>query len=151
MSNLGKNLIDEHNVVTLLARSPSLKRLGAFVAECKLFFNYFSDFIDSHFHQSSQVFDRKDYRAKKPPPSTSVPFGGHYIAKAVTMNSQARDAIPYSLLHRHFEIQVLKTPNNDAVQFGHDEPWSYDKLNKASNRLARYLVGPINPEISNAR
>jgi amino acid adenylation domain-containing protein len=42
-------------------------------------------------------------------------------------------------LHAIFEEQVLKTPANLALEMG-DKTISYDELNAAANRLARYLV-----------
>jgi len=44
------------------------------------------------------------------------------------------------LLHRLFELQVMKTPTIAALQWERQAPMTYDELNKASNRLARYLV-----------
>ena len=44
------------------------------------------------------------------------------------------------LLHKIFELQVEKTPTHAALQWEDDVVLTYDKLNKASNQLARYLV-----------
>lgn len=43
------------------------------------------------------------------------------------------------IIHHLFEKQVLKTPDNDAVQFENESPLTYAQLNKLANGVARQL------------
>ncbi|MEA3439867.1 MAG: beta-ketoacyl synthase N-terminal-like domain-containing protein, partial [Chloroflexota bacterium] len=62
-----------------------------------------------------------------------------------TLNSTARVYQTGRCIHEHFEEQVIRTPEAEAVVF-EDQSLTYEELNQESNRLAHHLqamgVGP---------
>lgn len=52
---------------------------------------------------------------------------------------EVMSSVPSTLLHRMFEAQAAKTPQNPALQFQLETPITYDHLNKSANRLARHI------------
>ncbi|KAK9675169.1 hypothetical protein K7432_016610 [Basidiobolus ranarum] len=50
------------------------------------------------------------------------------------------DNINHGCIHTLFEEQVLRTPNNIAVQFEKSEYVTYSELNRRANRLAYFLI-----------
>lgn len=53
--------------------------------------------------------------------------------------NNTKEDIEQSTLHELFTRQVLKSPNNIAVQY-YDEKITYSDLDKKSNQIARYLI-----------
>jgi amino acid adenylation domain-containing protein len=55
-----------------------------------------------------------------------------------TLNSTAREYQTGRCIHDHFEEQVIRTPEAEAVVF-EDQSLTYEELNQESNRLAHHL------------
>ncbi|KAA8900647.1 hypothetical protein FN846DRAFT_988776, partial [Sphaerosporella brunnea] len=62
------------------------------------------------------------------------------LEKLGQSGSDDHAAVRNHLVHQLFEMQVLKTPQNTAIESQNEEPVTYSALNGMANRLARYIL-----------
>ncbi|MEM8830872.1 MAG: amino acid adenylation domain-containing protein [Cyanobacteria bacterium P01_G01_bin.19] len=123
--------------------------------------------FDLTFHlieRESGIMTAIEYRSDLYHPETIQRMFGHFqtLLNAIALNPQARiselpiltpaetqqilidwnqtaSQIPEACFYQLFEQQVLKTPNNIAVETLSGESLTYEKLNQKANELAHYL------------